>query len=83
MNFSCLCTEPGNAGSEVVVGDECVAPREASDVGGGDDGGVEPGVEPEERKRLRWTSPRKTLPMFAIREAFEVSSARPLRVSEL
>lgn len=35
-------------------------------VGGGDDGGVEAGVEVEDLSRTRWTSPRKTLPMFAM-----------------
>jgi len=31
--------------------------------GRGVGGGVEPGINPEERRHLRWTPPRKTLPM--------------------
>lgn len=63
-----------------VDGGECAIPREVSIVGGGDDGGVEAGVEPEERRRLRWTSPRKTLPMLAIQlESCTAKGTRPQR----
>ena len=63
MCFSCDWIGSGKTES----GGDRVVTREESTAGGGDDGGVELGVDPEERRRLRWTSPRKTLPMLAIK----------------
>src|SRR6266702_4931711 len=58
--------EIDSSGGQAAVGGEGGPGREMDRVGGGDDGGVEPGVEPEDLRRTRWTAPRKTLPMFAM-----------------